>query len=45
MTKKNYIAPNTEMINLASEGIMQQTSLGILTGSGAQTFDQGQNID
>ena len=42
MTKKNYIAPNTEMINLASDGIMQ--SIGILTGSGA-TFDQGQNID
>ena len=44
MTKKNYIAPNTEMINLASDGIMQSLSLGILTGSGA-TFDQGQNID
>ena len=43
MTKKNYIAPNTEMINLASDGIMQ--SIGILTGSGAQTYDQGQNID
>jgi hypothetical protein len=42
MTKKNYIAPNTEMINLASDGIMQ--SIGILTGSCA-TFDQGQNID
>jgi hypothetical protein len=45
MTKRNYIAPNTEMINLASEGIMQQPSLGILTGSGAATVDNGDTID
>ena len=44
MTKKNYMAPNTEMINLASEGLMQQ-SLGILTGSGAAKVDNGDNID
>ena len=43
MTKKNYIAPNTEMINLASEGIMQ--SLNIQTGSGAQKVDNGDAID
>ena len=43
MTKKNYIAPNTEMINLASDGIMQ--SIGILTGSGAATVDNGEAID
>lgn len=41
--KKNYIAPNTEMTNLGSEGLMQ--SLGILTGSGAATVNNGQDID
>jgi hypothetical protein len=43
MAKKNYMAPNTEMINLASEGLMQ--SLGILTGSGAAKVDNGDSID
>lgn len=43
MTKKNYMAPNTEMINLASDGIMQ--SIGILTGSGAAKVDNGDSID
>lgn len=41
--KKNYIAPNTEMTNLASQGIMQ--SLQIVTGSGAPKIDQGDQID
>ena len=41
--KKNYIAPNTEMINLGSNGIMQ--SLNIITGSGAPTVDSGTDID
>ncbi len=41
--KKNYIAPNTEMINLGSNGIMQ--SLNIITGSGAPTVDNGDSID
>ena len=41
--KKNYIAPNTEMINLGSNGIMQ--SLSIITGSGAPTVDHGDQID
>ena len=41
--KKNYIAPNTEMINLGSNGIMQ--SLNIVTGSGAPTVDSGDQID
>jgi len=41
--KKNYIAPNTEMINLGSNGIMQ--SLNIITGSGAPTVDSGDQID
>ena len=41
--KKNYIAPNMEMLNLASEGIMQ--SLNIATGSGAPTIDNGDQID
>ena len=41
--KKNYIAPNTEMINLASQGIMQ--SLNVMTGSGAPTIDSGAAID
>ncbi len=41
--KKNYIAPNTEMINLGSNGIMQ--SLNIITGSGAPTVDNGDQID
>ena len=27
MTKKNYIAPNTEMINLGSNGIMQSLNI------------------
>lgn len=41
--KRNYIAPNTEMINLGSNGIMQ--SLNIITGSGAPTVDNGDQID
>ena len=41
--KKNYIAPNTEMINLGSNGIMQ--SLNIITGSGAPTVNNGDQID
>jgi len=40
--KKNYIAPNTEMINLGSNGIME--SLNIVTGSGT-SFDQSVEID
>ncbi len=41
--KKNYIAPNTEMISLGSEGLMQ--SLNIQTGSGANVWSEGQAID
>lgn len=41
--KKNYIAPNTEMTLLASNGIMQ--SLQIMTGSGAATVGNGDSID
>ena len=41
--KRNYIAPNTEMMNLGSNGIMQ--SLNIVTGSGAPTVDSGEQID
>jgi len=41
--KKNYIAPNTEMVNFGSNGIMQ--SLNIITGSCAQTIDSGDQID
>ena len=34
--KKNYIAPSTELLDLASEGLMQTPSIGIGTaGSGA----------
>ena len=40
--KKNYLAPNTEMINLTSEGLMQ---MSIQTGSGAGKVDNGQDID
>ena len=40
--KRNYIAPNTEMMNLGSNGIMQ--SLQIMTGSGS-TFSDAQDID
>ena len=43
MTKKNYIAPNTEMMNFGSAGIMQ--SLQSMTGSGAATVDNGEAID
>jgi hypothetical protein len=39
--KKNYIAPNTEMMNLASEGIMQN-GLSIVTGSGTSFSDMDQ---
>ena len=42
--KKNYIAPNTEMMNLASEGIMQNPSLNIVTGSCA-SFSDAEEID
>ena len=42
MKKKNYMAPSTEMINLATEGIMQ--SLNVITGSGS-TFSEAQDID
>ena len=41
--KKNYIAPNTEMITLGSNGIMQ--SLNIITGSGAPTITGAEQID
>ena len=40
--KKNYIAPNTEMITLGSNGIMQ--SLNIQTGSGS-SFSEAEQID
>ena len=40
--KRNYIAPNTEMINLGSNGIMQ--SLQIKTGSSA-SFSEATEID
>lgn len=40
--KRNYIAPNTEMMNLGSNGIMQ--SLNIITGSGS-SFSDAQEID
>ena len=41
--KKNYIAPNTEMMVLASQSLMDQIS--ILTGSAAGTVDNGEDID
>jgi len=42
--KRNYITPNTEMINLGSNGIMQD-ALSIITGSGAPTVDNAMAID
>ena len=42
--KRNYITPNTEMINLGSNGIMQD-ALSIITGSGAPVVDNGNDID
>jgi len=42
--KRNYITPNTEMINLGSNGIMQD-ALSIITGSGAPTVDNAMDID
>ena len=36
--KKTYIAPQTEMEVLASQGIMQQ-ALGIMTGSSSEFSD------
>jgi hypothetical protein len=41
--KKNYIAPNMDMIDLVSEGIMQ--SLNVATGSGAGTISSGSEIE
>ena len=32
--KKNYIAPSTELLDLASEGLMQP-AIGLASGSGA----------
>lgn len=43
--KKNYMAPNTEMINLASEGIMQNPSLSINTTSGAGNINTASEIE
>ena len=42
--KRNYITPNTEMIKLGSNGIMQD-ALSIITGSGAPVVDNGNDID
>lgn len=33
--KKNYIAPSTELMDLASEGLMQAPTIGLATGSGS----------
>ena len=41
--KKNYIAPNTEMMNLASQGIMQDV-LNVVTASGT-SFNEATDID
>ena len=44
--KKNYIAPNTELLNLASDGIMQNPTITIGTaGSGAGTGASTSNMD
>ena len=43
--KKNYMAPNTEMINLASEGIMQNPTLSINTTSGASNISSASEIE
>ena len=40
---KTYIAPNTDMINLSSEGIMQ--TLTINTTSTAPTISSGTDIE
>ena len=42
--KKNYISPLTVNMQLAGDAMMQ-TSLNIITGSGAPTVDNGQDID
>lgn len=42
--KKNYMAPNMEMINLTSEGIMQNPSLSINTTSGAGNINTASGI-
>ena len=43
--KRNYIAPNTDMINLASEGIMQNPSLTINRTSGAGNINTASEIE
>ena len=43
--KKTYFVPNTEMINLSSEGIMQNPSLTINTTSGAGTISSASEIE
>ena len=42
--KRNYISPLTVNMHLAGDAMMQN-SLSIVTGSGAPTVDNGQNID
>ena len=42
--KKTYFVPNTEMINLSSEGIMQNPSLSINTTSGG-SFSSASEIE
>jgi len=48
--KKNYIAPNTEMLNFASMGLMQAPVISMAAGSpnagtGAPTTDNMDFID
>jgi len=42
--KKNYIAPSTVAQTWTSMGIMQAPNIGFATGSGSQSFDQGEEI-
>ena len=41
--KKNYIAPSTELLDLASEGLMQP-AIGMASGSGADGHQHTSNM-
>ena len=43
--KKNYIAPSTELLDFASEGLMQNPQIGMATGSGASGTPSTDNMD
>ena len=41
--KRNYIAPSTELLDFASEGLMQP-AIGLASGSGADGYQHTSNM-